>query len=405
MACIAVHIGCGRHPIELDAKLKKLCARACTSGMALLKSGAPAVSAAEAAVIILENNGLTNAGRGSNLNEDGEVECDACITYAQPQQGQQEKAGEGMVTARTPSIVTGAIGASRHLLNPVAGAAAVARAAASGKDATGRLPPICLVGEGAVRFAARAGVQTIAPPGLVTAASRRRFELYSSMATSATNSQAIAVGRVDNNHVVTLPHHERCNEAGMRSDVTDTVGAVCVDLEGGTAAAASSGGPPLKRVGRLGPAAIVGAGCFAEQTTKGEAIAVSTSGIGEEIIAMQLGSEVARKLRDAGSMPVAIDAIEEGLLGAPPRVGLDTRFESGVLALLSQATSASERTVEILVMHTAASMGVGFMASNDRVPTVRLCRAIPSEGNDDVDRKKRRVGYTEATKLRLNVRD
>ena len=45
----------------------------------LKQNGGSAVDAAEAAVRVLEDNKDFNAGRGSLLNRDGEVECDAMI--------------------------------------------------------------------------------------------------------------------------------------------------------------------------------------------------------------------------------------------------------------------------------------------------------------------------------------
>lgn len=47
--------------------------------MAFLKAGGTAVDAVEAAVKVLEDNEITNAGYGSNLAMDGQVECDATI--------------------------------------------------------------------------------------------------------------------------------------------------------------------------------------------------------------------------------------------------------------------------------------------------------------------------------------
>lgn len=47
--------------------------------MKLLKTGASAVQAVEAAIKVLEDNEITNCGYGSNLTMDGTVECDATI--------------------------------------------------------------------------------------------------------------------------------------------------------------------------------------------------------------------------------------------------------------------------------------------------------------------------------------
>jgi len=57
----------------------QLTASACLAAMTILRSRGTAVEAVEAAIMILEDNEITNSGYGSNLTEDGIVEGDATI--------------------------------------------------------------------------------------------------------------------------------------------------------------------------------------------------------------------------------------------------------------------------------------------------------------------------------------
>lgn len=74
---------------------------------------------------------------------------------------------------------------------------------------------------------------------------------------------------------------------GKKDTVTDTVGAIAVDMYGNIAAGSSSGGIGMKHRGRVGPAALIGIGTHVvpvdptdpEQT----AVAAVTSGTGEHI--------------------------------------------------------------------------------------------------------------------------
>lgn len=52
---------------------------ACKAAMGILKSGGSALDAVEMAIIVMEDDEMTNAGYGSNLTIEGAVECDATI--------------------------------------------------------------------------------------------------------------------------------------------------------------------------------------------------------------------------------------------------------------------------------------------------------------------------------------
>ena len=76
---VAVHLGAGTYARSFFSKYEKLGKDACNAAVECLRSGGDAVEAVTKAVCVLEDSPLTNAGRGSNLNMKGRVECDASI--------------------------------------------------------------------------------------------------------------------------------------------------------------------------------------------------------------------------------------------------------------------------------------------------------------------------------------
>ncbi|KAG2467250.1 TASP1 aspartase, partial [Polypterus senegalus] len=86
MGFVLVHAGAGYHSESKAKEYKHACKRACQKAVEKLKSGALAVDAVTAALIVLEvidinliDSTFTNAGTGSNLNLSGDIECDASI--------------------------------------------------------------------------------------------------------------------------------------------------------------------------------------------------------------------------------------------------------------------------------------------------------------------------------------
>jgi beta-aspartyl-peptidase (threonine type) len=201
---IIVHGGAGEvSPDDGDgAAAVAGCAAAARAGFDVLSQGGSALDAVTAAVVVLEDDPLFNAGLGSALTVDGDVECDASVMC-----------GDGRA---------GAVGAVRDVKNPVQLARAVME----------RTPHILLVGPGASAFAAGCGVSPLPPGGLVTERMRGKWR-------TATLRRGGA-------------------PAG------GTVGCVARDAAGRLAAATSTGGTMLKLPGRVGDSAVIGAGTFAE---------------------------------------------------------------------------------------------------------------------------------------------
>ncbi len=110
---------------------------ALAAGQAILEQGGSAVNAVEAAIRVLESDPTFNAGYGSDLNADGEVEMDAALMDGS-------------------SLAIGAVAAIQGVRHPIS----VAR------QMLGE-PPTLLVGEGARRFAAAQGAELCEPGELI----------------------------------------------------------------------------------------------------------------------------------------------------------------------------------------------------------------------------------------------
>ena len=142
---IIVHGGAKTIKDALHQRNRDGCLAAAQAGAALLREGGTALAAAEAAVRVLEDNPLFNAGFGSVLNADGEVEMDAAIMNGE-------------------DLSLGAVAGIRGVRNPVTLAAALLPA-----------KPVLLAGEGAERFATEHGM-TLCDPRDMLASERLASE-------------------------------------------------------------------------------------------------------------------------------------------------------------------------------------------------------------------------------------
>ena len=80
-AALIVHGGAGDwSPADGDGDAVVAgCGAAARAGFAILRAGGSALDAVTVAVAVLEDDPLFNAGTGSALTVDGEVECDASL--------------------------------------------------------------------------------------------------------------------------------------------------------------------------------------------------------------------------------------------------------------------------------------------------------------------------------------
>src|SRR5260221_743892 len=76
---LIVHGGAWDIPDEAVDACKDGCSAALAAGWNILSAGGSALDAVEAAIIVLEDDPVFDAGYGSHLNLDGKVECDAIV--------------------------------------------------------------------------------------------------------------------------------------------------------------------------------------------------------------------------------------------------------------------------------------------------------------------------------------
>jgi L-asparaginase / beta-aspartyl-peptidase len=203
--------------------------QALDAGYAVLERGGPSEEAVIAAIKILEDNPLFNAGKGSVFTFDGKNEMDAAIMLGK-------------------DLSAGAVAGVTTVKNPITAAFAVMT----------KSPHVMMSGAGADKFAAESGLE-IVPPSYFFDSTRYQ--------------QWIEVNQKNERHATYY-------DARIKDRKFGTVGAVALDKDGNIAAGTSTGGMTNKRWGRIGDAPIIGAGTYANNATCG----VSATGHGEYFI-------------------------------------------------------------------------------------------------------------------------
>ncbi len=205
---------------------------ALNAGYAVLEEGGSAINAVKAATVLLEDNLLFNAGRGSVFTKKGVQEMDAAIMDG-------------------ATLNAGSIAGVRNVRNPIELATEVLL----------NSNHVFLSGKGANDFAIKQGVK-LEPDEYFF--SQFRYDQWK------------AVRDSDNYN---LDHtHLDINE--LKEKKFGTVGAVACDANGNIAAATSTGGMTNKKYGRIGDSPVIGSGTYANNNT----CAVSCTGHGEVFI-------------------------------------------------------------------------------------------------------------------------
>jgi beta-aspartyl-peptidase (threonine type) len=249
---LVIHGGAGA-PEKLSPALRKQyedkLKEALEAGRGFLARGGTSVDAVEAAIKVLEDSPLFNAGRGAVFTHEGRNELDAAIMN-----GKDRKAG--------------AVAGVTRIKNPITAARAVME----------KSRHVLLIGEGAERFAFSKGVTEVSPVYFWTP--EKWQELMEEL-------EKAKKGK---------PRGQRPRPARHFG----TVGAVALDKHGDLAAGTSTGGLTNKRYGRVGDSPIIGAGTYADNAT----CAVSATGTGELFIRNCVAYDIAARLKYGESKSV-----------------------------------------------------------------------------------------------------
>jgi beta-aspartyl-peptidase (threonine type) len=225
----------------------------------------------------MEDHPVFDAGLGSHLNRDGVVELDA-----------------GMMDGRT--LMAGAVASVTHIAHPIS----LARRVLHDSE------HVFLVGAGAERFAAEAGITLCDNAELVVERERLLWDERR---------------RTEDDSVPRSSGQGRTSEAERRAAFeapgavgADTVGAVAIDAAGNLAVGNSTGGTSFKHPGRVGDTPIIGCGLYADNTMG----AAACTGWGEQIMKTVLAKTTVDQIALLGS---ATDAANVAIAYFRHRIG------------------------------------------------------------------------------------
>ena len=279
---LAIHGGAGvieRADLspEQDAAYRAALDRALAAGAAVLSAGGSALDAVQAAVELMEDDPLFNAGRGAVFTSAGTHELDAAIMDG-------------------ASLNLGAVAGVTRTRHPVALARAVME----------QSPHVMLIGEGADTFAASVDLEQVAPSFFFT---ERRWQGLVRALTDAGEPVPERPGGAP------VPQAARDAVAPpLNERKFGTVGAVALDSQGRLAAGTSTGGMTAKRWGRVGDVPVIGAGTYASNA---DGCAVSATGSGEYFIRSTVARDICFRTREGAGVQAAADAeiAEVGSIG------------------------------------------------------------------------------------------
>lgn len=245
---IVIHGGAGalspgRYTPEEEAEFRARLSEALNAGYAILNEGGNALDAIEAAIVIMEDAPIFNAGKGAVFTRAGKNELDASIMDG-------------------ATLNAGAVAGVTSVKNPIRLARSVMENSVH----------VMFARDGAEAFAKEQGLEIVPPDYFYT---EKRYQALQDA----------------------LKAEKKKKESARPVDWKfGTVGAVALDAQGNLAAGTSTGGMTMKDYGRVGDAPIIGAGTYADN----KSCAVSSTGHGEYFIRLTIARDICAQVEYGG---------------------------------------------------------------------------------------------------------
>jgi len=239
---------------EKEAEIRAALQESVQAGQRALMAGESSTRAIIAAINVMEDSPLFNAGNGSVFNAAGNHEMDASI---------MEGAG----------LNAGAVASVSRIKNPIDLASRVMTDSEH----------VMLMGDGAEEFAKQHGFE------MVDSASFYTDFRWQQLQRIQAREQA---------------------KADRKDQWYSTVGAVALDRQGNLAAGTSTGGTCNKRWGRVGDSPIIGAGTYASNSS----CAVSATGHGEVFIRHVAAYNICHRVELGTPLSEAADTVVNDIL-------------------------------------------------------------------------------------------
>jgi beta-aspartyl-peptidase (threonine type) len=266
MTTLVIHGGAGNiTPAIMNAEQEQQYSRglqeALDAGYEVLAGGGSAIQAVVASMVVLEDNPLFNAGRGSVFTKKGLHEMDSAIMDGR-------------------DLTAGSVAGVRNVKNPVLLA----------KEVMLHSGHVMLSGKGAGEFALKQGVELAHDDYFFN---QDRYDQW----VEIRDSDFYQLDHKADNLKGAIPNTDY---------KFGTIGAVACDAQGNLAAGTSTGGMTNKRFGRIGDSPVVGAGTYANNKT----CAISCTGHGELFLRAVAAYDVSCLMEYAGlSLKQACDKV------------------------------------------------------------------------------------------------